>query len=47
MFGAEDLTVVLDGATALDGVSIRLPAGAVTTVVGGDGAGKSTLPERG
>ena len=43
MFGAEDLTVVLDGVTALDGVSIGVPPGVVTTVVGGDGAGKSTL----
>ncbi|MFD5817873.1 branched-chain amino acid ABC transporter permease/ATP-binding protein [Streptomyces sp. NPDC127038] len=37
------LRVVHDGFTALDGVTLDVPAGRVTAVVGPNGAGKSTL----
>ncbi|MEU1121616.1 ATP-binding cassette domain-containing protein [Streptomyces sp. NPDC005879] len=40
---AHHLTVVYEGFTALDGVSLTVPPGRVTAVVGPNGAGKSTL----
>lgn len=42
-WGADHVTVQFGKVTALDDVSLDLPAGQVTVVVGGDGAGKSTL----
>ncbi len=42
-WGVRDLTVRFGHRTALDGVSLEAPAGAVTAVCGGDGAGKTTL----
>jgi ABC-2 type transport system ATP-binding protein len=42
-FGAEQVTVEIDGKTVLDDLTLTVPRGAVTAVVGGDGAGKSTL----
>ncbi|WP_448062218.1 ATP-binding cassette domain-containing protein [Cellulomonas hominis] len=41
--GVAQLRLTLGGTAVLDDVSLDLPAGAVTAVVGGDGAGKSTL----
>lgn len=42
-WGVRDLTVRFGKLAAVDGVSLDVPAGAVTAVCGGDGAGKSTL----
>jgi ABC-2 type transport system ATP-binding protein len=42
-YGVEDLTVAYHGQVAVAGVDLEVPAGAVTAVVGGDGAGKSTV----
>jgi len=42
-YGVEDLTVRYHGRTAVAGVDLEVPAGAVTAVVGGDGAGKTTV----
>ena len=40
---AVDLTVGYDGAPVIDGLSLDLPTGGVTMIVGGNGCGKSTL----
>ena len=42
-WGADDVTVRFGDRTALEHVSLDVPAGLVTAVVGGDGAGKTTL----
>jgi len=42
-WGARDVTVRYGSRTALEGVSLAVPAGGVTAVIGGDGAGKTTL----
>lgn len=42
-WGAEKLTVNLGAKPALSGIDLRLEQGSVTAVVGGDGAGKTTL----
>ena len=42
-YGITSARVRLGDRTALDDVTLRLPAGSVTAVVGGDGAGKTTL----
>ncbi len=42
-FGVEDLTVRFGKVEALRDVTVAVPAGEVTAVVGGDGAGKTTL----
>jgi ABC-type multidrug transport system ATPase subunit len=42
-WGVQDLTVRYGARTALDGVSLEAPGGAVTAVVGADGSGKTTL----
>ena len=42
-WGVRDLTVRYGERTALDAVTLEVPAGSVTAVVGGDGAGKTTL----
>ncbi|XRQ11833.1 ABC transporter ATP-binding protein [Actinomadura welshii] len=42
-WGAWDVTVEYGRRTALDGVTLEVPAGQVAAVVGGDGAGKTTL----
>jgi len=42
-YGVEDLTVRYHGRVAVAGVDLEVPAGAVTAVVGGDGAGKTTV----
>jgi len=42
-WGVTDLTVEFGSRRALDGISLQVPAGRVTAVVGGDGAGKTTL----
>lgn len=42
-WGVEHVTVRRGGRRALDDVTLPVPSGAVTAVVGGDGAGKSTL----
>jgi ATP-binding cassette subfamily B protein len=38
-----DVTVEFDGSRALDGVSLRIPAGSTVAIVGHTGSGKSTL----
>jgi ATP-binding cassette, subfamily B, multidrug efflux pump len=38
-----DLTVAIEGRTLLDHVSLSMPAGSITAIVGRTGAGKSTL----
>lgn len=43
VLAASHLTVRYDGAVALDDVSVDLPAGSVTAVLGRNGAGKTTL----
>jgi ATP-binding cassette subfamily B protein len=40
-----DLTIAVDGRTLIDRLSIEIPAGSVTAVVGRVGSGKSTLVE--
>jgi ABC-2 type transport system ATP-binding protein len=42
-YGVQGLTVRYHGAVAVAGVDLEVPAGAVTAVVGGDGAGKTTV----
>ena len=42
-WGVRDLTVRYGARVALDGVTLEVPARAVTAVIGGDGAGKTTL----
>lgn len=41
--GVRDVTVRRGGRAVLDGVTLPVPAGQITAVVGGDGAGKTTL----
>ena len=43
MLRIEDLDVFYGDAQALDGVSLEVPAGALVTLVGANGAGKSSL----
>jgi ABC-2 type transport system ATP-binding protein len=43
IFGTDRVTVRFGDVTALDAVTVKLTAGEVTTVVGADGAGKTTL----
>ncbi|WP_262265866.1 ABC transporter ATP-binding protein [Microvirga yunnanensis] len=43
MLEARNVRVVFGGFQALDGASVRLPAGFVTGIIGPNGAGKSTL----
>jgi iron complex transport system ATP-binding protein len=40
---ARDLSLAYDGRTVVDGLSLQVPAGAVTAVVGANACGKSTL----
>jgi ABC-2 type transport system ATP-binding protein len=42
-YGVDALTVTYHGRAAVAGVDLEVPAGTVTAVVGGDGAGKSTV----
>ena len=42
-WGVNGVTVRFDSAVALDDVTLELAEGQITTVVGGDGAGKTTL----
>ena len=42
-WGLEKVTVSYSGSRALDDVDVAVQPGAITTVVGGDGAGKTTL----
>jgi ABC-2 type transport system ATP-binding protein len=42
-WGCEDVVVAYGGRTGLDGVTLRVEPGTVTVVVGGDGAGKTSL----
>ncbi len=42
-FGVSDLAVAYHGRTAVSGVTFEVAAGAVTGLVGGDGAGKTTV----
>jgi ABC-2 type transport system ATP-binding protein len=41
--GLESVTVRFGAVTALDDVTVEVPAGTVVAVVGGDGAGKTTM----
>jgi ABC-2 type transport system ATP-binding protein len=41
--GVEAVTVRRGGRAVLDGITLPVPAGRITAVVGGDGAGKTTL----
>ena len=43
MLEARHVRVDFGGFQALDGASVRLPAGVVTGIIGPNGAGKSTL----
>ena len=40
---ARDLCLAYDGRTVVDGLSLQVPTGAVTAVVGANACGKSTL----
>jgi ABC-2 type transport system ATP-binding protein len=42
-YGVDGLTIAYHGRVAVAGVDLEVPAGAVTAVVGGDGAGKTSL----
>jgi ABC-2 type transport system ATP-binding protein len=42
-YGVDGLTVAYHGRVAVAGVDLEVPAGTVTAVVGGDGAGKTSL----
>lgn len=42
-FGVSDLTVMIGGQRALEGISFSLEPGKILAVIGGDGAGKTTL----
>jgi ABC-2 type transport system ATP-binding protein len=42
-WGVTGLSLRYGRRTALDGVSLEVPAGAITAVIGGDGAGKTSL----
>ncbi len=41
--GSRDLVVAYDRAVIIDGLSLEIPAGQITVLVGGNGSGKSTL----
>ena len=43
LFAFEDVRLVVDGTTVLDGVDARIPAEGLTAIVGPSGSGKSTL----
>lgn len=43
MIAVEKITKAYGSAVVVDGVSIKLPAGGVTSIIGPNGAGKSTL----
>jgi branched-chain amino acid transport system ATP-binding protein len=43
MLAIEDLCVTYGAIKAVDGVSFSIPAGAIVTLIGGNGAGKSTI----
>lgn len=43
MWGVSDLTVTYSGRPAVSGVSFRLPPGGITVLIGGDGAGKTSV----
>lgn len=40
---ATDVSVLYDAHAAVDGLSVDIPAGAITTIIGPNGCGKSTL----
>jgi ABC-2 type transport system ATP-binding protein len=42
-YGVRDLRVRYGGRTAVDGVTLDVPAGTIAALVGGDGAGKSSV----
>ncbi len=42
-YGVTDAVVHFGDVHALDGVTVEVPAGSVVAVVGGDGAGKTTM----